>query len=166
SLPDYPQLVTRYGLQQLHIDMIRPASAGERTDDYLNEIMPRFSDMAPYIDAMLSRFEEIAPAFDINIGNYPYCVLPKWAKRIHHGGELTYTHSANPQGDIRFVWNKYEYQRSDMVYAEQCVTCVFKPQCRGVPAKYVQFYGTDELHPVSVEALRLVDVAQHFFVLQ
>jgi hypothetical protein len=63
-------------------------------------------------------------------------------------------------------WNKYDYQRSDMQHPPQCDECVFKPQCRGIAEKYVQFYGTDEFQPISMDSLRQMDTARHFFVLE
>jgi sulfatase maturation enzyme AslB (radical SAM superfamily) len=165
SLPDYPELIARYGVKQLHIDMVRPNNTGVRTDEYLQSIMPRYSDIAPYVATMLEGFDVIDPEFDVNVGNLPYCVLPQWAHKIHHGGQLTVIHTLDGDGG-RDATNKYEYQRSDMQHPPQCDACVFKPECRGVADKYVQFYGMSEFQPVSLGDLRAIDTGHHFFVLE
>src|SRR4029079_12899018 len=48
SLPHYPELLKQYGVRRLHVDIVRPESTGERDEAYLADIMPRYSDMAPY----------------------------------------------------------------------------------------------------------------------
>jgi MoaA/NifB/PqqE/SkfB family radical SAM enzyme len=165
SLPDYPALIARHGVRQLHLDMVRPSDAGNRTDDYLREIMPRYSDMAPYFRRMLEEFERLDPDFDVNVGNYPYCLLPEWNHKIHHDGEPTSTLSADGGGQLSSPWNKYQHQRSDKFHPSQCEPCVFKPECRGISDKYASFYGTAEFQPVTLERLREIDTRQHRFVL-
>ena len=111
SLPHYPELLARYGVRQLHVDIVRPESTGERNEAYLRDIMPRYSDMAPYYAEMLAGFERWNPDFDINVGNLPYCILPQWASRIHHGGQETVTKSSDAAG-LEDEMNKYEWQAS------------------------------------------------------
>jgi MoaA/NifB/PqqE/SkfB family radical SAM enzyme len=164
SLPDYPDLVRKYGVQHLHIDMVRPAQSGVRSDEYLQSILPRFSEMAPYLRTMLERFEAVDDGFDINIGNFPYCVMTDQAHKIHHGGELTLTHTVDAAGVLSEV-NKYVQQRSDMVHPPQCERCVFRPHCRGIADKYLQFYGDSEFQPVSLDELTALDVDRNFFVI-
>ena len=108
SLPEYPALLAQYGVRQLHVDIVRPESTGERDQEYLREIMPRYSDMAPYYDEMLAGFDRWDPDFDVNVGNLPYCILPKWGSRIHHGGQETVTKSADATG-LEDAMNKYEW---------------------------------------------------------
>ncbi len=165
SLPDFPALVQRHGIRQLHIDMIRPSDAGVRTDEYLQSIMPRYAEMAPYFARMLEGFDAIDPNFDVNIGNYPYCLLPQWAHKIHHDGEKTMTVAADGGNFLSKPWNKYEQKRSDKQHPKQCNACVFRSQCNGIFNKYAQFYGYDEFAPVSAHKLRDVDPSRHAFVL-
>ena len=98
SLPHYPELLSSYGVRQLHVDIVRPESTGERDEAYLRDIMPRYSDMAPYYAEMLGGFERWNPDFDVNVGNLPYCILPEWGSRIHHGGQETVTKSSDGEG--------------------------------------------------------------------
>ena len=35
SLPHYPELLKQYGVRQLHVDIVRPESTGERDEAYL-----------------------------------------------------------------------------------------------------------------------------------
>ncbi len=148
SLPGYVDLVREHGIRQLHLDQVRPRDAGERSDDELRAMMPRYSAMVPYFRAMLDRFaRELGPDFDINVGNLPYCVMPERAAVIHHDGEPTNTVAAD--GDqLSRPWDKYADKRRDKFHPPTCATCKFRPRCNGVFTKYAQFYGVDEFVPV------------------
>lgn len=156
SLPDYVDLVQRYGIEQLHIDVVRPSSAGQRTDSYLGEIMPRHVDMAPYFDQMLTAFEAWDPSFDVNVGNYPYCLLPQWSHRIHHGGMETLTLASDLDNDLSEK-DKYAAQHSDKLHGPRCRACAFENACSGVFDAYARIHGTDELRPVTLAAWAAVD---------
>lgn len=164
SLPDYPDLLERHGVRQLHVDMIRPPSTGERSLAYLREIMPRYSEMAPYLGRMLAKFEATRPHFDVNVGNLPFCVLPQWGHRIHHGGIETVTASSD-QDSLETPVNKYEWHASLRRHLPSCEGCVFKPRCRGVFHEYLEIYGGDEFQAVTHETLVELDPARRNFVL-
>jgi MoaA/NifB/PqqE/SkfB family radical SAM enzyme len=164
SLPQYPDLLARYGVRQLHVDIVRPESTGERDQAYLRDIMPRYSDMAPYYDAMLAGFERWDPDFDVNVGNLPHCILPQWGSRIHHGGEQTVTKSADAVGLENEV-NKYEWHESLRTHLPGCAECVFRPRCTGIFRVYLELHGRDEFRPVSREALAALDPEGRNFVL-
>jgi len=140
SLPAYPALLREYGVRQLHVDIVRPESTGERDQAYLREIMPRYSDMAPYYDGMLAGFDRWDPDFDVNVGNLPYCILPKWGSRIHHGGQETVTKSADATG-LEDSMNKYEWHGSLRTYLPGCDECVFRARCTGIFRVYLQLHG-------------------------
>jgi MoaA/NifB/PqqE/SkfB family radical SAM enzyme len=161
SLPHYPQLVERYGIEQLHLDQIRPNDAGERDDPYMFEIMPRYSAQAPYLRRMLEGFDA---AFDVNVGNFPYCLLVDHAHRIHHDGELTWTVAATTH-ELTAAFDKYEVKRSDKTHPEGCVGCVFRARCNGLFGKYQELHGDGEVRAVSWEALRAQDGGRHWLVL-
>jgi MoaA/NifB/PqqE/SkfB family radical SAM enzyme len=164
SLPEYPALVAEHGIRQLHIDVIRPSSIGERTEEFLQEIMPRYSVMAPHLAEMLARFDAQDPTFDVNIGNLPFCVLPQWAHRIHHGGDLTITKSSDGNA-LEVAVDKYDWHSSLRQHTPRCDSCVFRPQCTGVFSTYLAMYGDDEFQPVSLDSLRQWNTEQHHFVL-
>ena len=164
SLPHYPELVARYGVRQLHVDIVRPESTGERDEAYLRDIMPRYANMAPYYDGMLAGFERTAPDFDINVGNLPYCVLPKWASRIHHGGQETVTKSSDGEG-LEDEMNKYEWQRSLRTYLPGCAGCVFRSRCTGIFRAYLEMYGGEEFRPIDRRELAALDTEQRCFVM-
>jgi MoaA/NifB/PqqE/SkfB family radical SAM enzyme len=164
SLPEYPALLEQYGVRQLHIDIVRPESTGERDQEYLREIMPRYSDMAPYYDRMLAGFDRWDPDFDVNVGNLPYCILPKWGSRIHHGGQETVTKSADATG-LEDAMNKYEWHGSLRTYLPSCDPCVFRSRCTGIFRVYLELHGEDEFKPVSREALLALDPERRNFVL-
>lgn len=162
SVPLFPALMAEYGVRQLHIDMVRPSDAGERTKDYLRTILPRYSDMRDDLRSMLDGF---GADFDVNLGNYPYCLLPEHAHRIHHDGEHTVTVSASGQSGLEAAWDKYEVKRLDKTHPPQCDRCLFKPRCNGLFELYQEFYGTDEPDPITLERLREVDSSMRFFSL-
>ncbi|MEO6026102.1 MAG: radical SAM protein [Candidatus Binatia bacterium] len=164
SLPAYPELLAQYGVRQLHIDIVRPESTGERDQEYLRELMPRYSDMAPYYDEMLAGFDRWDQDFDVNVGNLPYCILPKWGSRIHHGGQETVTKSADATG-LEDAMNKYEWHGSLRTYLPGCDACVFKSRCTGIFRVYLKLHGEDEFQPVSREALLALDPERRNFVL-
>lgn len=164
SLPHYPALLDRYGVRQLHVDIVRPESTGERDEAYLREVMPRYSDMAPYYADMLAGFERHAPDFDVNVGNLPYCILPAWGSRIHHGGQETVTKSSDGTG-LEDEMNKYEWQQSLRTHLPSCAECVFRSRCTGVFRVYLGLYGGDEFQPVSRDALVALDPERRNFVL-
>lgn len=163
SLPDYPELVARHGIAQLHIDIVRPQSSGIKTVAYLREIMPQYSVMAPYYDEMLRRFDAWDPGFDLNIGNLPYCILPQWGHRIHHGGENTVTQSSNTDGLENGARNKYAVHNVQRTFTKGCAGCVFADRCAGVFKDYLEVYGEDEFQAVSRERLRELDPRQSNF---
>ncbi len=157
SAPDYVGLVRKHGIRQLHLDMVRPGSTGVRTEDHMAHLLARYSDMAGPIGEMLDGFDAWNPDFEVNIGNLPFCVLPRHAHRIAHGGEETLTVTTDDRGELGRVWNKYDYQGSNKVHAEACDACVFRPHCRGVPAKYASLYGVDELRTVTAQEVATLD---------
>ncbi len=164
SLPAYPELLKKYGVKQLHVDIVRPESTGERDGDYLRELMPQYSKMAPYYDEMLAGFEAWDPDFDINVGNLPYCVLPKWGSRVHHGGQETVTKSSDGTG-LEDAMNKYEWQASLRTHLPRCEECVFRSRCTGIFRVYLELHGEDEFQPISREQLIALDPDRTNFVL-
>ncbi len=163
SLPHYPELLAQYGVRQLHVDIVRPESTGERDEAYLRDIMPRYSDMAPYYSEMLAGFERWNPDFDVNVGNLPYCILPEWASRIHHGGQETVTKSSDAAG-LEDSMNKYEWQGSLRTHLPGCAECVFRSRCTGIFRVYLELHGGDEFRPVSHAALAALDPERRNFV--
>lgn len=157
SAPDYVGLVQKHGIRQLHLDMVRPGSTGVRTEQEINHMLARYSDMAGPLGAMLDAFDAWDPSFEVNIGNLPLCVLPRHAHRIVHGGEETLTVTTDDNGNLGRVWNKYGYQGSDKLHAEACGDCVMQPHCRGVPAAYAELHGMSELVPLSAADVQELD---------
>lgn len=164
SLPHYPDLLKEHGVSQLHVDIVRPESTGERNEAYLAEIMPRYSEMAPYYAQMLDGFDRWDPDFDVNVGNLPYCVLPQWGSRIHHGGQQTVTKSSDSTG-LEDAMNKYEWQTSLRTHLPTCEECVFRSRCTGIFRVYLELHGGDEFKPISRHELLEIDPERRNFVL-
>ena len=165
SMADFPALLLPFGVEQLHLDMVRPLDAGVRSEDEMRDMLPRYSDMVPPLAAMIEGFELARPGFDVNIGNLPYCIAPKLAPWIHHDGEATFTVAVDERDQLSEAWNKYEVKRRDKLKLTSCISCVFDGQCSGVFETYARHHGTEELVPVTVEKLAVLDPKQRLFVM-
>ena len=119
----------------------------------MRELLPRYTDMAPHFRAMLDRFEQELPGFDVNVGNLPYCVLPEWADRVHHGGEQTVTQACDDEA-LEAAVDKYEWHYSMRRHPPGCEGCVFRSRCSGVYDVYLARHGDGEFRAVSPDALR------------
>ncbi|MFV8752529.1 radical SAM protein [Nannocystaceae bacterium ST9] len=167
SLVELPAFVTRYPIQQVHLDMVRPRDAGTRDDDELDAMLPDYASLGAVMREMFERLDRVAPDFDLNVGNLPYCQLPEWAHRIHHGGAKTYTVSADGPGKLSVVaWDKYEDKRSDKRKLDSCGACAFERRCDGFVELYAERRGTEQFLPVSREKLRRMDPRQRAFIHQ
>jgi MoaA/NifB/PqqE/SkfB family radical SAM enzyme len=162
SVAAFPALLLPLGVRQLHLDMVRPADAGVRTEAELREMIPRYSEMVPALEQMIKGFPD---DFDVNIGNLPYCIAPGLARWIHHDGERTLTIAVDGQNELSRPWDKYLTKRRDKMKPASCKACVFESRCSGVFEAYRHFYGTDELTPVTPERLAVIDVERRFLAL-
>ena len=162
SVAAFPALLLPLGVRQLHLDMVRPADAGARTEAELRAMIPRYSDLVPALTAMIGGFPE---GFDVNIGNLPYCVAPELARWIHHDGERTLTISVDGQSELSAPWDKYLTKRRDKTKPASCKACVFESRCSGVFEAYKRFYGTGELVPVTPDRLAAIDGEGRFLAL-
>ena len=165
SVAEFPALLLPFGVEQLHLDMVRPLDAGVRSEDEMRDMLPRYSDMVPPLAAMIEGFERERPGFDVNIGNLPYCIAPTLAPWIHHDGEATFTVTVDERDQLSEAWNKYEVKRRDKLKLASCSACVFDGQCSGVFETYARHHGTEELVPVTVEKLAVLDPQQRLFVM-
>jgi MoaA/NifB/PqqE/SkfB family radical SAM enzyme len=162
SVAAFPALLLPLGVKQLHLDMIRPSDAGVRTEEELRAMVPRYTDLVPAMEAMIEGFPD---DFDVNIGNLPYCLAPKLARWIHHDGERTLTIAVDGQNKLSQPWDKYLTKRRDKMKPASCKACVFESRCSGVFEAYRHFYGTDELVPITAEALAAIDGDKRFLAL-
>ncbi|MCC6216768.1 MAG: radical SAM protein [Polyangiaceae bacterium] len=156
SLPGYASLIREHGISQLHVDVVRPASTGERSADHLRAILPRYVAMAPNVAALLASIDRDDPAFDVNVGNLPFCVLPEWGHRIHHGGDETITQPCDAT-DLTASVDKYAWHGSLRRHLPACDGCVFLPDCAGVFSEYLEIHGGAEFAAVSRERLLALD---------
>ncbi len=154
----------QYGLENLHLDMVRPRDAGDRTDAELQAMMPRYTAMAPHFLALSQQVDSrLGRTWDLNFGNVPFCTALDVAHRIHHDGQDTVTVAADGQGNTQQGFDKYLDKRSDKGKPPSCSQCVFDATCSGVFDKYRQFYGDSEFQPVQPEALWQRDGLGHHF---
>lgn len=165
TLPDLAELLVRYGVRQLCIDMVRPISAGERTEEWMRAILPRFQDIGPPLRELTRRLRAVQADFDVNYTHVPFCVAPDLAPLLHHGGEPTVTFTAD-LAERQGVMDKYAFQSSDRRKVDGCKSCVFAWRCTGVPHQYLDWYGDAELTPLrpadllglGVEQAALIDM--------
>jgi hypothetical protein len=104
-------------------------SIGDRDEVYLREIMPRYSDMAPYYAAMLEGFERQNPDFDVNVGNLPYCI-PAGVGIAHSSRRRDHGHPRHRlvTGSNK-VFDKYDWHESLRTHLPGCADCVFRSSC-------------------------------------
>lgn len=162
SIDAFPELLLPYGVWQLHLDMMRPLDAGERSEEELREMIPRYPEMRPHLERMVAGFPE---GFDVNIGNLPFCIAPSIAHVIHHDGETTLTVAVDGDDGLSNPWDKYENKKRDKVKADTCRQCVFDSQCSGFYDTYRVFHGTGDFVPVSREELARIDPGHRLFTL-
>jgi MoaA/NifB/PqqE/SkfB family radical SAM enzyme len=163
SLPALPSLLLDHGVQQMCIDMVRPVSAGDRSDAWLARILPRFPDAGRALRGVVQEFDRRAPGYDLNLTHLPFCALPEFAQRIHHGGEATVTFTADLD-ERQGVMDKYAFQRSDRTLLPECMGCVFRPRCTGVPKAYARLFGSGDVRAIGLVELRRLDPRQRSFV--
>ena len=157
SVLGYVDLARSSGLSQLHLDMVRPGSTGARSEEHIRGLLARYSDMAVYLRQMLDAFDAWNPDFEVNVGNFPFCLLPNHAHRVVHGGQDTLTVTTDDRGDLGRVLDKYAYQGADKVLSEACEGCSFRASCQGVSAQYADIFGLDELHPFADAGIDRLD---------
>ena len=150
SLPELPELISRFGIRELHVDLVRPHSVGECGKEDLLSIMLRYSAMAPYLERMLARLEAISPEVDFGIGNLPYCILPKWSHRVRHGGRRTVTRASDRSG-LEEAVEKYDWHKTLRCYPSGCDKCPMRDLCQGVFTEYLALHGEDEFAPSVFE---------------
>lgn len=157
SVPNFAELLLPYGVTQLHLDMMRPLDAGERTQDEVRDMMPKLSDYAAPMSAMVQEFDRLSPGFDVNIGNLPYCMAPTLLHRIHHDGERTDTIAIDGDDRLSKPWNKYFIKRRDKTKTSACDECVMHDACSGVFESYADLHGLGELSPIRAKDLLRLD---------
>lgn len=162
SIDRFPALLLPFGVSQLHLDMMRPLDAGQRTEAELRGLIPRHADLIGPLTRMVRGFPD---GFDVNVGNVPFCAAPELARWIHHDGEHTDTIDVNGAGEISEPWNKYEVKRRDKGKPDRCADCLFDSRCSGIFQTYKEFYGDAELVPITAERLRRADPGRHFLAL-
>ncbi len=167
SVVHLADIAKKYRLENLHIDVMRPRDAGERSEHELRGMLPRYTDMAKAFLALSREVDrQLGPDWDLNFGNLPYCTGLPISHRIHHDGGDTVTVAADGQGNTQEGFDKYADKRSDKHYLPSCSQCVFQSRCSGVFDTYREFFGNAEFQPVDAERLWQHDLdGRHFAVL-
>lgn len=150
----FPALLARHGASQLHLDLMRPLDAGQRTEEELRASMPSLEALAEPFRRMIAGFDE---GFDVNLGNLPYCAAPDLAPWIHHDGERTETIAIDHDDQLSRPWNKYLVKRRDKLKPDTCRACVFDDRCSGVFEHHARFHGIDGLEPIDARTLQRLD---------
>ena len=151
DLEHFAELLLPYGARQLHLDMVRPLDAGDRTEPEMAQMLVRYTDLAAPLRKMVAAFEARAPGFDVNIGNLPYCVAPDLIPWIHHDGERTATVAIDHDDQLSEPWDKYAVKRRDKSFGPSCGECVMQPECNGVFETYARVHGLAELRPLTAD---------------
>lgn len=158
SVDRFPELLAPYGVEQVHLDLMRPADAGERSEEELRAMMPPLRAFAEPLTKMVQAFgEKFEEGFDVNIGNLPYCIAPHLGHVIHHDGEATMTIAIDGDDQLSRPWNKYLVKRRGKVKLPSCAECLFESRCSGVFDTYLRFHGPGGLTPVTAPVLAAAD---------
>jgi len=152
SIDRFPELLLPNGVSQVHLDMVNPNDTGTATEDELDGIIPRYSDLVAPLASMVNA---LGDKLDVNIGNLPYCIAPSLASKIHHGGQPTSTVTVDDFGGeaMQVEKDKYAHKLDHKTKPDRCRQCVFDDRCRGVFDAYEKRYGLDELQPITPERL-------------
>ncbi|MBW2461414.1 MAG: radical SAM protein [Deltaproteobacteria bacterium] len=166
SVDRFPELLAPYGVEQLHLDLMRPADAGERSEEELRAMMPPLRAFAEPLTKMVQAFDEkFEDGFDVNIGNLPYCIAPHLGHVIHHDGETTETIAIDGDDQLSRPWNKYLVKGRDKVKLPSCAECLFESRCSGVFDTYLRFHGPGGLTPVTPPILADADPTRRLLAL-
>lgn len=149
----FAPLLSPFGVRQLHVDLMRPLDAGDRTDEEMKATLAPLDRIGASLTRMVRAFP---PGFDVNVGNLPFCLAPEIADRIHHDGSTTETIAADGD-ELSRPWNKYEVKRRDKVKPARCAECAFDAHCSGIYAHYLEHQGDAAIVPVTGERLRALD---------
>lgn len=165
SVDRFPELLLPRGVASLHLDMLNPYDTGTATPDEITRMMPRYTDLREPLERMIAAFPL---GYDVTVGNLPYCVAPTIARFIHHGGQPTWTMTANDQGASALGKGrrKYSVKQAFLTKPDRCRQCVFDDRCRGVFDAYAERHGTDELSPITQDRLAEIDPEGWFFSLR
>ncbi len=166
SVPHLAEIARQFQLENLHLDVMRPRDAGERTEHELRSMLPRYSEMAKAFLALSREVDRrLGPSWDLNFGNLPYCTALPVSHRIHHDGGDTVTVAADGQGNTQEGFDKYADKRCDKHFLPSCSGCMFVARCSGVFDTYREYFGDAEFEPVTAEQLWQNDTSGHHFVL-
>jgi MoaA/NifB/PqqE/SkfB family radical SAM enzyme len=156
SLGGLGALLTPYDVKQVHVDMLNPYDVAPMPEAELHAMMVRYSELAAPLEAMVRGF---ADGFDVNIGSLPYCVAPRLAPWIHHGGAPTWTVTADDSGGrgVQRGRSLFVVKSEKKWKPESCRACVFDERCSGVFGRYAERWGVGELVPVERAALAAID---------
>lgn len=149
SLEGHAALLDAHPIEQLHLDMFRPSSAGRRAEEYALDLIPDYNDVAEHLRRCIEAMGSRRDSLSFSVGGLPYCFLPAHADVIHHGGEKTFILSP---GDAK-GWDKYSAQDEGRVQTKDCERCVFQSRCHGVPIGYGIKFPNFQLRPVGLHAL-------------
>ena len=161
SVDAFPALLLPRGVAQLHLDMVNPYDTGTLDADGITALLPRYSDLVAPMERMIAGFPD---GFDVNIGNLPYCVAPHLARWIHHGGERTWTLTANDHGasELGQGRKKYALKQAFKSKPEGCRRCIFDDRCSGAFDAYLERFGASELSPVLPDDPRIDPLGDAF----
>lgn len=149
ELEELPAFLSRYGVRQLHADMVRPHSVGDRGTEEMDALVVPYPLILPHLRSLLQNALLHAPELEVTLGNLPFCLLPEAAPFIVHGTPPTRTITADASGkSLQADQEKQAYQAEERSYVEVCRSCSARPRCSGIPHAYLHRYGPSEFHPL------------------
>lgn len=159
ALKGFPAIAKRYGISGWHIDPIRPEDVGDSTPARLRELLVAYTTLAAEARKILQAFLTEVPDVECTVGNLPYCLLPEWGHRVHHGGEQTIVYGTIRSKELGQPRDKYSRHFSARQKTQKCEGCVFDQRCSGIPSHYFDLYGDGELAALSLQDVAAQDSA-------
>jgi MoaA/NifB/PqqE/SkfB family radical SAM enzyme len=163
----YPHLVefidsfVRLGIRDIRFNFIRPEGKAEIENDVAREVIPTFTEVAPYIRRAILANERTY-RIHLTFGEMPICGLPEDLRRnrallgkyVGEFQDLTTDvalfaaprKNEGQDGLDRFNWQ--DRKRDQLKQEVQaCARCRYRGVCFGVARGYVTLYGEREFFP-------------------
>lgn len=146
-LPQIGEYIRKLGLYNAEFIFVDPSYGGAY--DNFDEIVPKISDIAPYVRKCLDIGEKYKiPHWDIRY--VPLCYFSEYLNHISELHEVqifsNVEHIAPDFYDSDAVENRKKIGR---IKPKKCRSCKLYNQCEGIWKEYLKHYGDKELKPIK-----------------
>lgn len=136
DLPDICRLIERE-FKEVFVSLSFVQPVGRAKDK--NYIIPKMSDVAPYLREAISFLDSKKIRFSFAEGSIPVCFFPEFREK-----HAEFVRLSSKKADYLSRIN-----RLNKVKSQNCKNCMFDDNCYGIWLDYADIYGTSELNPVK-----------------